>query len=120
MVVATAWVVAGLDVMPWLTAAAHLQGAAVWPLLAWCVLRSGKGDMFAAIWVAVATLEIAGPGLGTGLGLVGTMDSPGIGESALRDRRRLRRDRRLRCAARPGGSRPCASRRPHPSQYSTA
>ena len=35
-------------------------GAIVWPLLAWCVLRSGKGDMFAAIWVAVATIEIAG------------------------------------------------------------
>ena len=37
-----------------------MQGAVVWPLLAWCVLRSGKGDMFAAIWVAVATIEIAG------------------------------------------------------------
>jgi len=60
MVVATAWVVAGLTVLPWLTGRLDLQGAAVWPLLAWCVLRTGKGDMFAAIWVAVATLEIAG------------------------------------------------------------
>jgi hypothetical protein len=60
MLVATAWVVAGLTVLPWLTGRLDLQGAAVWPLLAWCVLRSGKGDMFAAIWVAVATIEIAG------------------------------------------------------------
>jgi hypothetical protein len=60
MLVATAWVVAGLTILPWHTGRLDLQGAAVWPLLAWCVLRSGKGDMFAAIWVAVATIEIAG------------------------------------------------------------
>jgi hypothetical protein len=60
LVAASAWVVAGLTVLPSLTGRLDVQGAVVWPLLAWCVLRSGKGDMFAAIWVAVATIEIAG------------------------------------------------------------
>jgi hypothetical protein len=60
MVAASGWVVAGLTVLPFLTGRLDVQGAVVWPLLAWCVLRSGKGDMFAAIWLAVATIEIAG------------------------------------------------------------
>jgi hypothetical protein len=60
MLVATGWVVAGLTVLPMLTGRLDVQGAVMWPLLAWCVLRSGKGDMFAAIWLAVATIEIAG------------------------------------------------------------
>jgi hypothetical protein len=60
MLVATGWVVAGLTVLPLLTGRFDVQGAVVWPLLAWCVLRSGKGDMFAAIWLAVATVEIGG------------------------------------------------------------
>ena len=60
MVVASGWVLAGLTVLPFLTGRLDVQGAIVWPLLAWCVLRSRKGDMFAAIWVAVATIEIAG------------------------------------------------------------
>jgi hypothetical protein len=60
MVVATGWVVAGLTVLPLLTGRLDVQGALIWPLLAWCVLRSGKGDMFAFIWIAVATVEIAG------------------------------------------------------------
>jgi hypothetical protein len=60
LVVASGWVLAGLTVLPFLTGRLDVQGAIVWPLLAWCVLRSRKGDMFAAIWVAVATIEIAG------------------------------------------------------------
>ena len=60
MLVATGWMVAGLTVLPFLTGRVDVQGAVIWPLLAWCVLRSRKGDMFAAIWVAVATVEIAG------------------------------------------------------------
>jgi hypothetical protein len=60
IVVASGWVVSGLAVLPFLNGRVDVQGAVVWPLLAWCVLRSGKGDMFAAIWVAVATIEIAG------------------------------------------------------------
>jgi hypothetical protein len=60
MLLATGWVVAGLTVLPLFTGRLDVQGAVVWPLLAWCVLRSGKGDMFAAIWLAVATIEIAG------------------------------------------------------------
>src|SRR5262245_21033429 len=60
MLAASGWVVAGLTVLPALTGRLDVQGALVWPLLAWCVLRSGKGEMFAAIWLAVATIEIAG------------------------------------------------------------
>jgi hypothetical protein len=60
MLVATGWVVAGLTVLPLLTGRLDVQGAVIWPLLAWCVLRSRKGDMFAFIWIAVATVEIAG------------------------------------------------------------
>jgi len=60
MAVATGWVLAGLTILPLLTGRLDVQGAVIWPLLAWCVLRSRKGDMFAAIWVAVATIEITG------------------------------------------------------------
>jgi hypothetical protein len=60
MVAASGWVLAGLTVLPFLTGRLDVQGAIIWPLLASCVLRSGKGDIFAAIWVAVATIEIAG------------------------------------------------------------
>jgi hypothetical protein len=60
MLAASGWVLAGLTVLPFLTGRLDVQGAVVWPLLAWCVLRSGKGEMFAAIWLAVATIEIAG------------------------------------------------------------
>jgi hypothetical protein len=60
LLVATGWVVAGLTVLPFLTGRLDVQGALIWPLLAWCVLRSRKGDMFAFIWIAVATVEIAG------------------------------------------------------------
>ena len=68
MLVATAWVVAGLTILPLLTGRLDLQGAAV--VAAPRVVRPplGKGDMFAAIWVAVATIEIAGTWAGTGRG----------------------------------------------------
>jgi hypothetical protein len=102
ILVATAWVVAGPTVLPWLTGRLDLQGAAVWPLLAWCLLRSGKGDMFAAIWVAVATIEIAGTWAGDWVWEASApVVSPRFREPALRDRRRLRRDRRVGGAARP-------------------
>src|SRR4026209_1184369 len=65
MVVASGWVLAGLTVLPFLTGRLDVQGAIVWPLPAWGGLggawwRARKGDSFAAIWVAVATIEIAG------------------------------------------------------------
>jgi hypothetical protein len=58
--VATVWALAGLTVLPLTGHRVDLVGAALWPLLAWCVLRSSRATMFAAIWVATATLEIAG------------------------------------------------------------
>jgi len=57
---ATAWTVAGLTVLPLLGQRLDLLGAALWPLFAWCILRSKRPAMFAAIWVATATLEFAG------------------------------------------------------------
>ena len=56
----TAWAVAGLTVLPLLTHRIDASGALVWPLFAWCILRSGRSTLFAGIWLATATLEIAG------------------------------------------------------------
>ena len=64
LAVATAWVVAGVTMLPLVTHRWDVQGAILWPLLAWCILRSGRGEMFAAIWIAVATIEIAGTAVG--------------------------------------------------------
>jgi hypothetical protein len=58
--VATAWTLAGLTLFPLTGHRLDLLGAAFWPLLAWCLLRSSRPTMFAAIWIATATLEIAG------------------------------------------------------------
>ena len=60
MLVATVWVVAGLTVLPLAHGPVRPSGRGGVAAPRWCVLRSGKGDMFAAIWVAVATIEIAG------------------------------------------------------------
>jgi hypothetical protein len=60
LALATLWTVAGLTVLPLLGHRLDLLGAALWPLFAWCILRSKRSTMFAAIWVATATLEIAG------------------------------------------------------------
>ena len=60
LAVATAWMVAGVTVLPLVTHRWDVQGALLWPLLVWCILRSGRGEMFAAIWIATATIEIAG------------------------------------------------------------
>jgi hypothetical protein len=60
LALATVWAVAGLTVMPLTGHRLDLLGAALWPLFAWCILRSSRPTMFAAIWVATATLEIAG------------------------------------------------------------
>ena len=64
LAIATAWAVAGVTVFPLVTHRWDVQGAILWPLLAWCILRSGRGEMFAAIWIAVATIEIAGTAVG--------------------------------------------------------
>jgi hypothetical protein len=64
LAVATAWAVAGVTVFPLVTHRWDVQGAILWPLLAWCILRSGRGEMFAAIWIATATIEIAGTATG--------------------------------------------------------
>lgn len=56
----TCWTLAGLTVLPLLTGRVDVQGAFIWPLFAWCILRSGRGELFAGIWVATAALEIAG------------------------------------------------------------
>jgi hypothetical protein len=58
--VATVWALAGLTVLPLMGHRLDVLGAALWPLFAWCILRSRRPTMFAAIWVATATLEIAG------------------------------------------------------------
>ena len=51
---ATAWTVAGVTVLPLTGHRLDLLGAALWPLFAWCILRSRRSTMFAAIWIATA------------------------------------------------------------------
>jgi len=60
LAICTAWTVAGLTVLPLWTHRIDASGALIWPLFAWCILRSGRSSLFAGIWVATATLEIAG------------------------------------------------------------
>jgi len=60
LAICTAWTVAGLTVLPLWTHRVDATGALIWPLFAWCILRSGRGTLFAGIWVATATVEIAG------------------------------------------------------------
>ena len=56
----TGWTVAGLTFLPFLTGRLDVSGALIWPLFAWCIIYSGRGELFAAIWIATTTLEIAG------------------------------------------------------------
>jgi hypothetical protein len=56
----TLWAVAGVTVLQPLTGRLDVQGLLLLPLFAWCILRSGRGDLFAAIWVATMTIEVAG------------------------------------------------------------
>jgi hypothetical protein len=56
----TAWALAGVTVLPLVTGRLDVQGALLLPLFAWCIFRSGRGELFAAIWVATSTVEIAG------------------------------------------------------------
>ncbi len=60
LAVCTGWTIAGLTILPLWTHRVDATGALIWPLFAWCILRSGRGSLFAGIWVATATLEIAG------------------------------------------------------------
>jgi hypothetical protein len=60
LALATVWAVAGVTVLPLTGHRLDLLGAALWPLFACCILRSSRPTMFAGIWVATATLEIAG------------------------------------------------------------
>jgi len=60
LAICTAWTIAGLTVLPLWTHRVDASGALIWPLFAWCILRSGRGSLFAGIWLATATLEIAG------------------------------------------------------------
>lgn len=60
LAICTAWTIAGLTVLPLWTHRVDASGALIWPLFAWCILRSGRSSLFAGIWLATATLEIAG------------------------------------------------------------
>jgi hypothetical protein len=60
LALSTTWVLAGLTVLPLVTHRFDVQGAACLPLLAWCLLRSGRGTLFASIWIVTAALELAG------------------------------------------------------------
>lgn len=60
LAICTVWAVAGVTVLQPLTGRLDVQGLLLLPLFAWCILRSGRGDLFAAIWVATMTIEVVG------------------------------------------------------------
>jgi len=60
LAIAAIWAVAGVTVFPLTGHRADVVGLTLLPLLAVCILRTRRGTMFAAIFIAVATLEIAG------------------------------------------------------------
>jgi len=60
LAVAAAWAVAGVTIFPLTGHRSDVVGLTLLPLLAVCILRTRRGTMFAAIFIAVATLEIAG------------------------------------------------------------
>jgi hypothetical protein len=60
LAIAAVWAVAGVTVFPLTGHRADVVGLTLLPLLALCILRTRRGTMFAGIFIAVATLEIAG------------------------------------------------------------
>ena len=64
LLLATAWAVAGLTVLPLITGRVDIEGAACLPIFAWFVLRSPRAGMFAAIFFATSMLEIFGTSFG--------------------------------------------------------
>src|SRR5439155_22189592 len=60
LAICTVWAVAGVTVLVPLTGRVDVQGLLLLPLFAWCILRSGRGDLFAGIWVATMTIEVVG------------------------------------------------------------
>jgi hypothetical protein len=60
LAICSAWALAGVTVLIPLTGRVDVQGALLLPLFAWCILRSGRGDLFAGVWVATTTIEVVG------------------------------------------------------------
>lgn len=56
----SAWTLAGLTLLPLFTHRLDLQGALCWPVFAWCILRSRRYALYAALFVATTDLELAG------------------------------------------------------------
>jgi len=61
---AGAWALAGLTVLPALTGRVDVQGALCLPVFAYFLLRSPRWPLFAAIFIIVSELEIAGTSFG--------------------------------------------------------
>jgi hypothetical protein len=60
LTVAAVWAIAGVTLFPLTGHRTDVVGLTLLPLLAVCILKTRRGTMFAAIFIAVATLEIAG------------------------------------------------------------
>jgi hypothetical protein len=60
LAICTMWAVAGVTVLRPPTGRLDVQGLLLLPLFAWCILCSGRGDLFAAVWVATMTIEVVG------------------------------------------------------------
>ena len=64
LAIATAWALAGLTVLAHVTGRLDVQGAMCLPVFAFFLLRSPRWPLFAAIFVIVSELEIAGTSFG--------------------------------------------------------
>ena len=64
LAMATTWSVLGLTALPIATGRVDVQGALCLPVFAFFLLRSPRWPLFAAVFVIVAELEIAGTSLG--------------------------------------------------------
>lgn len=64
LAIAAAWAVAGLTLLPVVTGRLDVQGALCLPVFAYFLLRSPRWPLFAAIFLIVSELEIAGTSFG--------------------------------------------------------
>jgi hypothetical protein len=62
LVLATAWALLGLTVLPLLTGRVDMTGALLWPLFAYFTLRSRQAPVYAAAFLMTSILELFGTG----------------------------------------------------------
>ena len=62
LVLATAWALAGITVLPRITGRLDMTGALLWPVFAYFTLRSRQAPVYAAAFLMTSVLELFGTG----------------------------------------------------------